>query len=223
MRTEFFQQVKIPVGYKQLSADLTIPGNASAIIVFSRAGGGGRNNALDKLVAASLQQAGFGTLLPDLLTEAECLASKEYDVELLTARLLIVTKWLLRRDLFDHYRVGYYGVTTGAAAALQASTCLEASIGAIVSLGGRPDLIDSAIPEVQSPTLLVVGSLDRYVLHMNREALDVLSCPKRLEIIQGATHLFGEGRLGEVAAISAAWFSRHLQPAQIGKHQHSNI
>jgi putative phosphoribosyl transferase len=219
MNTSFKQEIVIPAGKEKIVADLTIPGNATAIVVFARAGTDCRSNPRDRIVATHLQAVGFGTLLPDLLNEEEFLHSKEFDVDLLTARLLIVTKWLLHRDLFSHYRLGYFGVTTGAASALQAAACLKEAVGAVVCRGGKPDLAADVIPELQSPTLLIVGGQDRYVARLNREALAAFSCPGKIEIVQGATHLFRDDKITEVARLTEAWFNKYLQAAAVINHQ----
>lgn len=223
MQTTLHQQILVPAGNRSLTAELTIPAHAEAIVIFARAGADSHLNKRDKAVAAQLQKAGFGTLLPDLLTEKEVLSSHEFDIDLLTARLLIVTKWLQERDLFGHYRLAYFAVNIGAAAAIQAATCLEETIGAIVCRGARTDLALTVIPELQSPTLLIAGSLDLSVLQFNRDALDSFSCPKRLDIIQGATHLFSDDKINEVAALAVSWFGKYLRmPAAVAnkKKQH---
>ncbi|MDO6429520.1 alpha/beta hydrolase [Flavitalea sp. BT771] len=215
MLTPYKQNFVIPCGNKQLSCELTLPENAHAIIIFSQAGGISRNSPRSRMMAEYLQQHSIGTLLPDLLTpEEEQSSGRQYDVELMTRRLIAVTQWVLDRDLLDHYRLGYYGTSTGAAAALQAAALLPEDIGAIVCRGGRPDLAKGALSRVQAPTLLIVGSLDRYVEQMNREALDELSCDKQLEVIQGATYLFEGEKIKEVAASTTSWFARHLHSLQ---------
>ncbi|HWB92847.1 MAG TPA: dienelactone hydrolase family protein [Puia sp.] len=220
METKLHLQVMIPAGNQKLSAELTIPANAGAIIIFARAAADSHLNRRDRTMAMRLNEAGFGTLLPDLLTEKEMLASREFDIDLLTARLLIVTKWLQHRDLFGHYRLAYYGVTFGAAAAIQAAVCLDDSIFAIVCRAGRVDLATEALPELQAPTLFLVGSLDRPVLQLNRDALESLSCPRRLEVIQGATHLFSDDKSVEVANLAQGWFERHLQLSITNPQKH---
>jgi len=215
MLSPYKQNIVIPCGKKDLSCELTLPENAQTIIVFSQAGGISRNSPRSRMMAGYLQQHGIGTLLPDLLTpDEERSSGKQYDVELMTRRLIVVTQWVLDRDLLDHYRLGYYGTSTGAAAALQAAALLPEDVGAIVCRGGRPDLAKSSLSRVQAPTLLIVGSLDRYVEQLNREALDELTCDKQLEVIQGATYLFEGDKINEVAASTAAWFARHLHSLQ---------
>ena len=210
MSTTLHQQVTIQAGSKRLTAELTIPPNADAIIIFARAGAGSHLNRRDRLVAARLNSGGFGTLLPDLLTEEEVVGAKEFDIDLLSARLMIVTKWLQQRDLFGHYRLAYYSVTLGGAAAIQAAVCMDDRIDAIVCRAGRIDLAAAAIPELQSPILLIVGSLDRPVMQVSRDAYDLFSCSKRLEVIQGATHLFSGEKIVEAAILAEGWFREHV-------------
>ena len=223
MITSLHQQIVIPAGNQKLIAELTIPAGAHAIIIFARSGADAHLNRRDRAIAAQLQKAGFGTLLSGLLTDADMLASKEFDIDLLTARLLMVTKWVRERDLFGHYRLVYFAVSIAAAAAIQAAVCLDEDIDALVCCSGRTDLATEALPELQTPVLLIAGSLDRPVLEFNREALALLSCPKRLEIIQGTTHLLGgmhlQGntpipsgdKLDEIAALATQWFNKHLK------------
>lgn len=224
MPTTLHQQILISAGNRSLTAELTIPAHAEAIIIFACAGVDSHLNKRDKAVAAQLQKAGFGTMLPDLLTEDEALSSREFDVDLLSERLLIVTKWLQERDLFGHYRLAYFAVNIGAAAAIHAAAWLEEKIGAIVCRGARTDLALAVIPELQSPTLFIVGSLDRPVLQFNRDALDSFSCPKRLDIIQGATHLFSDEKISEVGALAVNWFGKYLRtPASVANNKKNSI
>ena len=212
----------LPAGNKKLTAELTIPAGAHAIIVFARSGADAHLNRHDRAVAALLQKAGFGTLLSDLLTDTEALASAAFDIDLLTARVLIVTNWVRERDLFGHYRLAYFAVSIAAAAAIRAAVCLDEVIDALVCCSGRTDLAAEALPELQQPALLIAGSFDRPVLEFNREALALLSCPKRLEIIPGATHLQGathvqsgtqllEEKSNEIVALATQWFNTHLK------------
>ena len=219
MAVDYKQHVEIPYGNKKLSCELALPSSADAIIIFSQAGGASRNSPRSRMMAGYLQQHGFGTLLPDLLDpEEESHSGKQYDVELLSRRLAAVTQWVLDRDLFDHYRLGYYASSTGAAAAFRAAVMFPDDIGAIVCRGGRPDLAKAMLPLVEAPTLLIVGDLDRYVLQLNREALEELSCSKQLEVVIGATHLFEGEKLNEMATSTTAWFERHLHASKIVAH-----
>ena len=208
----FHQQLHIPVANRRhITADLVIPGEANAIVIFANAGPGSRLQRLHLLMAARLQQAGFGTLLPDLLDESELAASGEFNISLLTERLIAITKFINDRDLFGHYRLGYYGAATGAACALQAAANLDSLIGAVVCRSARPDLVPDTLPEIQSPVLLLAGSLDRYVIQLNREAMESLSGEKKLIIIQGASHFFDEATIREAADLARSWFHIHLE------------
>jgi pimeloyl-ACP methyl ester carboxylesterase len=217
MPTTLHQQIMIPAGNKKLTAELTIPADAHAIIIFARSGADAHLNRHDRAVATRLQNAGFGTLLSDLLTDADVLASAAFDIDLLTTRLLMVTRWVRERDLFGHYRLAYFAVSMAAAAAIQAAVCQDEVIDAIVCCSGRTDLAAEALPELQPPALLIAGSLDRPVLEFNREALALLTCPKRLEIIQGAMHLPGATNISpgdkpdELVALATQWFNTHLK------------
>jgi dienelactone hydrolase len=165
-------------------------------------------------VARSLRERGLGTLLFDLLTEAEeredaWTGHLRFDIELLAERLLGVTDWL-HKQAFD-LRIGYFGSSTGGGAALVAAAGSPAPVGAVVSRGGRPDLAGPALARVQAPTLLIVGGEDRVVQEMNRTALAQMNCPRELRAIPGASHLFEEpGALEQVAEVAGGWFVRHL-------------
>lgn len=200
----------IPAGNKKLTAELTIPAGAHAIVIFARTGADAHLNRRDKAFADQLQKAGFGTLLSDLLTGEDGLASKEFDIDLLTARLLIVTKWVQERDLFGHYRLAYFAVSVAAAAAIQAAVCEEEKIDALVCCSARTDLATEALPELQTPTLLIAGSRDRPILEFNREAFSLLSCPKQLGVIQDAAHFFPGDKLDEVVAYATRWFNKYF-------------
>jgi dienelactone hydrolase len=159
-----------------------------------------------------LQGAGLGTLLLDLLTrEEDASYENRFDIDLLTWRLERATQWVMEQPRSESLDIGYFGASTGAAAALQAAATFSNSIGAVVSRGGRPDLAMAALPNVESPTLLIVGGLEYEVLELNRRAYQKLKVEKELEIVPGATHLFEEpGTLQEVARLAAQWFNRHL-------------
>jgi pimeloyl-ACP methyl ester carboxylesterase len=208
----YSQHIHIPVGSRRvIPADLVIPGEAGAIVIFAHAGPGSRLQRLNLLVAAQLQRSGIGTLLPDLLDESELAAAGEFNIPLLSARLTAITKWISDRDLFGHYRLGYYATTTGAACALRAAAGLDQLIGAIVCRSARPDLVRDVLPEVQSPVLLIVGSLDRFVLQLNREAMESLSGEKKLSVVQSAAHFFDEATTREAADLARDWFHTHLE------------
>ena len=219
MLADYRQHIEIPCGDRNISCELTLPASASTIIIFSQAGGASRNSPRSRMMANYFQQHGFGTLLPDLLDpEEEGSSGRQYDVKLLSRRLTAVTQWVIDRDLFDHYRLGYYATSTGAAAALRSAAMFPDDIGAIVCRGGRPDLAKAILPLVQAPTLLIVGDLDRYVLQLNRDALDELSCSKQLEVVTGATYLFEGEKLNELAASATEWFERHIHTSKLAAH-----
>ena len=199
-----------------LTGDLTLPARASGIIVFAHGSGSSRHSPRNRYVAGVLQQAGFGTLLLDLLTEAEeqvDLRTRHlrFDIGLLAGRLLEATEWLRVNSRAPELPVGYFGASTGGGAALVAAAQAPHSIGAIVSRGGRPDLAGAALGRVQSPTLLIAGGEDRDVIELNQEAIARMRCETRLEIIPGATHLFEEpGALEQAAQLAADWFTAHM-------------
>jgi putative phosphoribosyl transferase len=215
-------QVKIPAGDAVLDGDLAIPSGASGIAVFAHGSGSSRHSPRNKSVARVIREAGVGSLLFDLLTREEesvdvFTRHLRFDIELLTARLIEATRWLAGQEETRHLRVGYFGSSTGAAAALMAAAGLGPDIGAVVSRGGRPDLAGDALPMVKAPTLLIVGGHDEIVIELNQDAYARLQCEKELRIIPGATHLFEEpGTLEQVADLAAAWFKQRLQslPAQ---------
>ncbi|HEY8460328.1 MAG TPA: dienelactone hydrolase family protein [Blastocatellia bacterium] len=215
-------QVKIPAGDAILDGDLAIPEGASGIAVFAHGSGSSRHSPRNRSVARVIREAGVGSLLFDLLTREEesvdiFTRRLRFDIELLTARLIEATRWLAGQEETRRLRVGYFGSSTGAAAALKAAAALGDDIGAVVSRGGRPDLAGDALPLVKAPTLLIVGGRDEIVIELNQDAYAQLRCEKELKIIPGATHLFEEpGALEQVADLAAAWFKQHLQslPAQ---------
>jgi putative phosphoribosyl transferase len=203
--------VRVPIGTIHLEGNLTLPAHAAAVVLFAHGSGSSRHSPRNTFVARQLQQAGLGTLLLDLLTarEDESYATR-FDIGLLTDRLVAATGWLRQQPATKRLAVGYFGASTGAAAALDAAARLGDAVGAVVSRGGRPDLATS-LEDVKAPTLLIVGSFDPEVLVLNRQAFDHLTCPRELTVIPGATHLFEEpGTLEEVARLAASWFARHL-------------
>ncbi len=204
--------VHIPADSVTLEGALAIPAHAQGLVVFAHGSGSSRFSPRNNFVAQVLRQAGIGTLLLDLLTEQEdAVYATRFDIGLLTDRLLSTTHWMHKQPGTQHLAIGYFGASTGAAAALKAAAALGASIGAVVSRGGRPDLAEEALSRVQSPTLLIVGSNDTTVLRLNREALAKLSGEKELVVVPGATHLFEEpGALEEVAQEATQWFTRYL-------------
>jgi putative phosphoribosyl transferase len=198
-----------------LKGDLTIPEEAQGLVLFAHGSGSGRKSSRNRLVASVLQKQAIATLLFDLLTEEEEEIDRQtahirFDIPLLSQRLVEVTRWTGESDAHD-LPIGYFGASTGAAAALIAAAQFGPSIHAVVSRGGRPDLAGHHLKKVTAPTLLIVGSRDSAVIQMNADALLMLGCPKEIQIIAGATHLFEEpGTLEQVAQLAANWFSQHF-------------
>jgi dienelactone hydrolase len=205
--------VAVPAGDAVLEGDLVVPEGATGIVAFAHGSGSSRHSPRNKHVAETLNDAGLGTLLVDLLTSAEeavdrATAQHRFDIALLARRLVAAVDWLRQTEL----PVGLFGASTGAAAALVAAADRQDDVHAVVSRGGRPDLAGAALARVRAPTLLVVGSRDLQVLELNALALEALgAAEKQLVIVQGATHLFEEpGAIDEVARLAAGWFTRHL-------------
>ena len=204
--------VSIPVDGIELEGELIIPDGAAGLVVFAHGSGSSRKSPRNTFVAEVLRAHGLGTLLFDLLTEAEDRTYEtRFDIDLLTTRLLTATEWLREREDTRTANIGYFGSSTGAAAALRAAAKQGEDVGAVVSRGGRVDLAAEQLSAVSAPTLFVVGGDDPQVLDLNREGLAELTCTKELEVIQGAGHLFeGPGQLETVADLAADWFERHL-------------
>lgn len=207
-------EVTIRCDNRRLPGILTIPSGAAGVIAFAHGSGSGRLSPRNQYVAEVLQDAKLATLLLDLLEEEEADdRAKVFDIELLAGRLQGAAAWLGREAKTRKLRLGYFGASTGAAAALVAAARAPDLVGAVVSRGGRPDLAGEYLPSVKAPTLLIVGGDDDGVIQLNADALADLRCPKQLEIIPGATHLFPEpGTLEEVARLAQEWFSRYLAP-----------
>jgi dienelactone hydrolase len=210
-------EVRIPINSIVLEGNLVIPEGAHGIVVFAHGSGSSRHSSRNKYVAWELQKKGFGTLLFDLLTAEEeridmVTAHLRFDIDLLANRLVDVTNWLLINPVTENFNIGYFGASTGAAAALIAANENSNAVKAIVSRGGRPDLAEKALPYVKAPTLLIVGGNDFQVIGMNQWAFERLTVKeKKLEIVPGATHLFEEPEtLEEVAFLAGEWFKRYL-------------
>ena len=199
-------------GAVSLSGDLSIPDGAHGMILFAHGSGSSKISPRNRQVAGALNEAGLATLLFDLLTpEEEPDRANVFDIPLLAARLRAATDWWMDRRETADLPLGYFGASTGAAAALWAAADLGRAVGAMVSRGGRPDLAGPRLPEVTAPTLLIVGGRDREVLELNEEARKLLVCPSELAVIPGATHLFEEpGALEEVARLATRWFMDQL-------------
>jgi putative phosphoribosyl transferase len=211
------REISIATGSVWLEGTLAVPRNASGLVLFVHGSGSSRHSPRNRFVARTLQSRGIATLLFDLLTRDEervdqVTAHHRFDIRLLADRLIGATQWTMLQPELVSLKIGYFGASTGAAAALVAAAEHPDKISAVVSRGGRPDLAREALQFVEAPTLLIVGGNDEPVIGMNREALAKLQCPvKKLIIVPGATHLFEEpGTLEEVAALAADWFTLHL-------------
>jgi len=210
-------EVQIPAERAVLSGNLTIPENTEALVLFAHGSGSSRHSPRNQFVARTLNRATLGTLLFDLLTpeeEALDIHTREhrFNVSLLAERLVHATKWTRQQKETRDLNIGYFGSSTGAAAALVGAAELQQNVGAVVSRGGRPDLAGAALPRVQAPTLLIVGGNDDIVIELNEMARDQMRCDVRLEIIPSATHLFEEpGALEEVATLASDWCAQYLR------------
>jgi putative phosphoribosyl transferase len=208
--------VEIPMGSVRLSGTLSLPQDAHGVILFAHGSGSSRTSPRNVYVSQVLVAAGFGTLLFDLLTvEEDRVYATRFDIALLSERLAGATAWLRAGRTPAALPLGYFGASTGAAAALVAAARPDTSIGAVVSRGGRPDLAGGeALARVTAPTLLIVGGEDRAVIGMNRDAQSLMCCVTELRIVPGATHLFEEpGTLEAVATLASRWFARWLGSA----------
>ncbi len=210
------EKVTIPVGEARIAGTLRVPERAGGVVVFAHGSGSSRFSPRNRRVATVLEEAGFATLLIDLLSEREEIEDSRtgalrFDVELLAERLIAASTWVSLSEGLMSLPVGYFGASTGAAAALLAAANRPEPVGAIVSRGGRPDLAGKSLKHVRTPTLLIVGERDSVVLDLNRRAAEELAAECRVEIVPGATHLFEEpGALERVAALARDWFSLHL-------------
>lgn len=207
------QKIKIPIADFELAGDLQVPAKAQGLVIFAHGSGSSRLSPRNRFVADFLNKQGLATLLFDLLTvqEDEDYANR-FDIPLLAKRLQIVTNWLKTKKDLPVLPIGYFGASTGAAAALIAAADLGEQIKAVVSRGGRPDLAMAILEQVKSPVLLIVGGNDNQVIELNQQAYDKLNSVKELSIIPGATHLFEEpGTLDQVAEQAAAWFKKYLK------------
>jgi putative phosphoribosyl transferase len=208
-------EVVIAAGPARLAGDLSTPGGGAGMVLFAHGSGSGRHSPRNRFVADVLATAGLGTLLFDLLTaEEEQDRANVFDIGLLASRLGAATRWMHEQPGLAGSRVGYFGASTGAAAALRAAAEPGGEVAAVVSRGGRPDLAMPRLAEVRAPTLLIVGARDDVVLGLNREAQRHLRCENHLAVVPGASHLFEEpGTLERVAGLARDWFTRYLAPA----------
>lgn len=208
----------VSIGPLGLPGTLVLPPAALGLVLFVHGSGSSRTSPRNRAVAQALQRGRCATLLFDLLNEAEA-ASREnvFDIEMLAQRVVQAIDWLRARADTQRLRLGLFGASTGAAAALVASSQRARDVAGLVSRGGRPDLAGAALADVRAPTLLIVGGLDAEVLQLNRQAMARLKCEKRLEVVPRATHLFAEaGALETVAALARDWFTRHFGGAPAG-------
>lgn len=221
------EEVRIRVRDASLNADLVIPEEAHGLVIFAHGSGSSRKSSRNRAVASTLWDAGFGTLLLDLLTEAEdrvdqVTAEHRFDIPLLGTRLTSAIDWATGDSRTTRLPIGLFGASTGAAAALIAAAARPGLVRAVVSRGGRPDLAGAALPSVRAPTLLIVGGLDYQVIDLNQQAYRFMSCRKRVEIVPGATHLFEEpGALGKVSELAVGWFTSHLAANTHALHHHA--
>jgi putative phosphoribosyl transferase len=212
--------VQVSIHGITLEGNLTLPDGAAGLVLFAHGSGSSRHSSRNRHVAAILNQSKLATLLVDLLTpEEEAIdvrtAHLRFDIGLLAERLIGATDWLMEYPDTLDLRIGYFGASTGAAAALVAASERPEAVGAVVLRGGRPDLAGPALTRVRAPTLLIVGGNDFQVIELNRAAFEQLRCEKRFVIVPGATHLFEEpGALDEVAALARDWFQRYLLPEE---------
>ena len=211
-------EIDIDLPDVKLGANLVQPENPKALVIFAHGSGSSRSSPRNNYVADILNNRNISTLLTDLLTTFEDeVYENRFDIALLSERLVKVTEWAIEQISFNELPVGYFGASTGAASALQATVFLETAIKAIVCRGGRPDLA-SGLSEVKAPTLLIIGSLDTPVLALNKQAYDQLACEKKIEIVEGASHLFEEPDTLRIAAnLAADWFEKHLSPGTFTK------
>jgi putative phosphoribosyl transferase len=199
-----------------LEGELSVPPRAAGAVIFAHGSGSSRHSPRNRYVAGVLNEGGLATLLIDLLTAGEQAVDLEtaqlrFDIPFLATRLTNITQWMLSQPQMDALKIGYFGASTGAGAALVAAAQLPRLIQAVVSRGGRPDLAGDALERVEAPTLLIVGGNDPVVLELNRQALARMNCVKRLQVIPGAGHLFEEpGALAEAATLARAWFAEKL-------------
>lgn len=203
------REVRVAAGSAYLQGALALPKDAEGVVLFAHGSGSSRHSARNRWVAQALFEAGIGSLLFDLLAPVE--EEARFDIGLLAERLEQATRWLADLPEARGLRIGYFGASTGAAAALLAAARLGDALDAVVSRGGRPDLAGPCLPRVMAPTLLIVGSLDREVLALNQRAYEALRCTKAFQVVPGASHLFEEpGTLERVAELAAEWFRQWL-------------
>lgn len=211
------RQVRVEEGHVMMEGEWCIPPGAPGVVLFAHGSGSSRHSPRNKAVARVLQEAGLSTLLFDLLTWEEEMEDAHsghlrFNIRLLADRLAIATRWIKGQPEGGALHIGYFGSSTGGGAALVAAAEAGSTVSAVVSRGGRPDLAERALSQVEAPTLLIVGEHDDVVLELNEKAAQQLRCEKELVVVLGATHLFEEpGTLDEVARLAAEWFRRHMK------------
>jgi putative phosphoribosyl transferase len=212
------REVMLELAGARVGGRLCIPPHPRGLVVFAHGSGSSRHSPRNRYVADVLDRAGYATLLFDLLTPGEALdRARVFDIDLLAGRLIAVTNWARHQPGLEHLPIGYFGASTGAAAALCAAADADAEVAAVVSRGGRPDLAGADLRDVRAPTLLIVGGLDSAVIDLNEHAMAQMRAPCRLEIVPGATHLFEEpGTLKRAARLAAHWFDEHLAAPRPG-------
>jgi putative phosphoribosyl transferase len=222
-RSEVSCATFIPVDGGLLAGELIVPVQANGIVVFAHGGGSSRHSPRNQFVARTIRESGSGTLLMDLLTAEEeqvdaVTRHLRFDIGLLASRAVSAARFVSDLSETRGLRIGFFGASTGAGAALVAAAELGKEVGAVVSRGGRPDLAGESLAQVTSPTLLIVGGRDELVIDLNQKAYDQLRCRKELKIIPGATHLFEEpGALEEVARLAAEWFNKHFRADELAR------
>lgn len=213
------KEIYVPDGNVSLPGSLAISEESEGIVLFAHGSGSSRHSPRNNYVAGILQQYGLGTLLMDLLTQNEDSSYEvRFDITLLARRLLAATKWLREQPETESMSIGYFGASTGAAAAIQAAATTSEHISAIVSRGGRPDLAWAYLGRIKAPILLITGELDDTVTELNRRAYEEIKAVKQMEIIPGATHLFEEtGTLEKVSVLTASWFKKYMSSDNLSK------
>ena len=204
--------IKIPVNSHSVEGFLEIPKDSKGIVLFAHGSGSSRHSKRNNFVAEVLWKPGLATLLTDLLTEEEDLTyENRFNIDLLTGRFVEITRWIQTYSPTKNLSIGFFGASTGAAVAIEASVILSEKIKAVVSRGGRPDLAKESLGKTNSPTLFIVGGSDYPVTKINQGAFEKIKCTKDLKIVEGATHLFEEpGTLEQVAKLASEWFVKYL-------------
>lgn len=216
MNARYHDTITLEIDNAELSGELILPPQATSLVLFSHGSGSSRFSPRNNFVAKELQNQNIGTFLFDLLTKWEDeLYANRFDIDLLSNRLIQITKYIISQKEFSGLNLGYFGASTGAASALKAAAALPELIQAVVSRGGRPDLALDIAAKVKAPTLLIVGELDYDVIELNKKAYAALQCEKKLEIVPGATHLFEEpGALNKAAILAGNWFKKYLMSSK---------